>query len=205
MAVKANALISLAQAKDYLDIQTSDTSQDSRVEGYIDAASQFIQEYCNRNFISQSYTEYQDGRQSNQILLRQWPATKPSDLRIDNSREFGSNTVVDTADYDVIEGNILLLVNRFFPNGYGNIKIVYTAGYGTVAGNTLPSDIQLACKQLVAWYSQERTDRRTGVTSRGKNGENISFEIDVPKKVISVLERYKRFEFSPANASIRND
>lgn len=204
MALKSNALISLAVAKDYLDIQVSDTTQDTRVERLINMASQFISEYCDRNFITGSYVDYQDGRKSNQILLRQWPATKPTDLRVDSSWAFGTDTIIDPAEYDIVEDMFVVLRNTFFPNGYRNIKVTYTAGYGTIGGNNLPSDIQEACLELVALYQNKRTDRRIGVQSKSKQGENITYIEDVPEDILSLLQNYKRYEFSPANVGIAN-
>lgn len=204
MALKANALVSLATAKDYLDIPTLDTSQDTRVERLINMASQFIQEYCNRNIITTSYTEYQDGRKNNQLILRQWPASKPTDIRIDNSWDFAVSTQISTSDYDIVENMIVVLRNSFFPDGYRNIKILYSAGYGTIAGNDLPSDIQEMCLQLVALYQNKRTDRRIGVKTKSKQGENITYVEDIPLDILTVLDRYKRYEFSPANVGIAN-
>ena len=210
MALKANALTNLATAKIHLEIPGADTTQDTKVERFINTASQFIESYCGRKFITQTFTEYQDGRLSNRIMLRQWPitggpadgATKP-ELSIDSRSAFGVDSVVDVSNYFVDSESTFEIVligcgsNRF-PRGTRNLKIVYEAGVGTVVGDDIPDDLVNACLDYILWLYDRQNDRRIGRTNKSKGDENVTYEVSVPKSIIDTLdENYRRIDHAP--------
>jgi len=192
------ALVTLALAKDYLDIPIADTTKDTRVTRLINFASALIESYCERKFEFQTFTEFHDGRNNNQLLLRQWPAQKPSSVSVSNAWEYNDG-VVDSSIYDVVEETTLVLRSGFFSSGYRNVKVVYQAGYATI-----PYDIQEACLMLVLLFEQKRNDKRVGVNSKSKQGENISFVEDIPEDIQRILEKYKRLEFAFGAQAIGN-
>lgn len=214
MALKANALTDLATARIHLDIPASlvDADLDTRIERYINTASDFFETYCSRKFITQTHTEYQDGRSSNRIVLRQWPITGgPADgntkpeLSFDSRSAFDATSVVDVSSYYVDSESTFELVmvgcsssGTTFPRGTRNIKVVYEAGYGTVLAGDLPSDLVNACLDYVLWLYDRQNDRRIGRTNKSKGDENVSYEVSVPKSVMDILDNnYKRMDFAP--------
>lgn len=212
MALKANALTDLATAKEHLEIPGADTTQDSKVERFINTASDFFETYCSRKFITQTHTEYQDGRGSNRIMLRQWPitggpadgGTKP-ELFIDSNSVFDASSAVDVTSYYVDSESEFELVligctteGSRFPRGTRNIKVVYEAGYGTVGAGDLPSDLVNACLDYVLWLYDRQNDRRIGRTNKSKGDENVSYEVSIPQSIMNVLDNnYKRVDFAP--------
>lgn len=211
MALKANALTDLATAKIHLDIPALDTGQDSKVERFINTASQWIESYCGRKFITQTHTEYQDGRLSNRIMLREWPitggpadgATKP-ELSIDSRSVFGTDSLVDVSTYFVDSESTFEIAlvgctsGGRFPRGTRNIKIIYEAGLGTVVGDDLPADLVNACLDYVLWLYDRQNDRRIGRTNKSKGDENVTYETSVPKSIIDTLEEnYRRIDHAP--------
>lgn len=178
----------LTEVKDHLGI--SDTSQDSRIDKLITRASRRIMSFCDRRFIEETYTEYQHGRRSDSIVLRQWPAAKPTELYIDNSSEFAASTLIDSDDYNIMHDQLVVLLNgRRFHVGTRNIKVVYTAGY--LFAN-LPEDIVDNANRLVEYMYQMVEERRIGMRSKGKQGESTSYVLDIPEFIQTGLMPYKR-------------
>jgi hypothetical protein len=190
MTLNSNALTTLVEAKKYLSIVSSDTSQDSFIERLINTSSQTIEQYCSRKIKQTSYTEYYDGRNSNKILLNNYPASKPSAVYSDSVWTFDSTSLLDSDDYDIVDNIELVLRDGYFPIGRRNIKVTYQAGYATV-----PSDLEQACLMLVDYLYMHYNDRRIGVSSKSKNGENISYIDKIPEFVKSILDNYKKWDF----------
>ena len=71
MAVATNSLTTLVSLKQYLGVTT--TTDDALMESLIDRASDFIQRYCARNFVSQRYYEWKDTYGADRVALRNNP------------------------------------------------------------------------------------------------------------------------------------
>ena len=201
MALDAFALTSLDNVKSYLNIPTLTITQDATLERMINASSAKIETFLDRKILKREFTEYQDGRSSDRILLREWPADKPTELWIDNDSVFtDTNNQIATSDY-VLEDEIgVQLINgRGFGKGRRNIKVVYEAGYTTV-----PYDIEEACIMTVAFFYDLRSDRRIGVSQKGKNSENTTFLDDLPSIVKGMLDPYRRVDFGFASVAVQN-
>ena len=191
MALNANALTSLATAKTVLSIPTLDITQDSRVERLINASSGFIEKQTDRLLKTQTITEFHDGRRFDRLILRQWPISSITSLRLDNSSVFTDpSTLVDTTEYVLENDQELVLLSSIFPIGNKNIKIVYVAGYITVS-----SDLEDACLKLIQWWEKMETNRDIGTSTKSKQDENITLVQGVPEIINIMLEPYKRRQF----------
>ena len=206
MTLASNALCTLSQVKKHLDIASSDTTQDDKIESYINAASERIERYVDRKLIYQQHTERQDGRGTDRIVLRQYPAQKPSLVYDDSNWAFTSP--IESTRYDVEESGVLVLKSYRFSRGNMNIKVVYYAGYKSVvapgSGPDLPADLQHASILLVEWMYQMRADRRLGVQGKAKNQENIKFSQGMPPEVVELLEAHRRCDAPLSPASTGN-
>ncbi len=203
------ALTTLATAKEQLGIPPANTDFDDVITRYINAATGKIESYCDRKFITRSYTEYQDGFANDRTLLDQWPAQKPSEVWIDSTSEFtDSDRQLDAADYELEysargEGIGIVLVGscrRLFPRGRRNLKIVYNAGYADV--DSLPYELEDACLWTVEFLYDMRSDRRIGTSVKSKNQENITFYEDLPAFVQKTLDQYKRVEWPSGSRQV---
>lgn len=201
MALNANALTSLAFAKSYLKIPVAETSQDTIVEFWINAASDEIESSTNRKLKAQALTEYQHGRRNNICVLKEWPINAITSLAIDETAQFTDPATVLTSTEYVIgdDLNSVVLINRTFPNGFNNIKVVYNAGYSTV-----PKDLENACLWLISYYHKMRDSGDIGRTSKGKGDESITILQEAPKMVTDAILRHKRMEIPNLNAPVRN-
>jgi uncharacterized phiE125 gp8 family phage protein len=201
MALKANALTSLATAKAQLAIKADDGTQDVRLELFINAASQRIETYTNRILKSQgTIIELQHGRSSNMILLKQYPIVSVSELNVDNSNVFGAETIVSPSDYSIgDDGNSVIARQGTFPSGYNNILVKYVAGFETV-----PSDLELACLWLVEWYYLHRSRGDMGRTTASKGDESVGVLDAMPPMILEILDDYRRTEMPHSSSPVRN-
>lgn len=186
-------LTTLTDVKAHLDIPIADTSEDDLLNRLIAEASATIESYLDRTVIKQTYTEYQDGRSSNRLLLKHYPADKPSEVRIDYTSLFtDASTLVDSTEYEVdSNGNELLFIDRIWPKGTRNIKIVYQAGLAVDVAS-VPSDISGACLWVVEWFYDLRKNRRLHNKSVSKNNETTKYRDDWPEWLHRQLDKYKR-------------
>jgi uncharacterized phiE125 gp8 family phage protein len=185
MALQANALVTLNQAKDYLSITLADTSKDSWVEMLINSASDLIERHCSRKFKSASYTHYYDGHGNNELVLAQYPVTNISSVKVDTERVFGAETTLGATSFQVMEDGVLRLHSQRFPEGSQVVKVEYTAGYATV-----PGDLQIACLFSVEWMFRTQNDRRLGRTTVNKGNESVENVPGIPKEVEQILQPF---------------
>jgi hypothetical protein len=198
MALRANALTSLANCHVQLDIPILDTTQDALLTRLIDSASQQIDNYCNRQFVSASYTQYFDGNRANEIILPRSPITTISSVSIDSGRVFGTDSLLPATDFGFVGTNILRRHSGNWGTGSQIIKVVYTAGY-----TVIPADVEDACILLVECRYRLKNERILGKSSQGKAGENVSFLNDWPVEALTLLEPYRLFNYVDSNAVVQ--
>lgn len=193
--ISSNAWTSLANAKEYLQIATATTTYDDLLINLINRSETILERYCGRKMKSRSYTEYYDGDGTRFLYTKQWPIVSITSIHIDVDRVFGSAELVSSSDYffddenGEVQGRITLLGTAdesIFGQGYGNVKLVYTAGYAT-----LPEDIEAAAVVHVShWYNKAGTE---GHTSMGLGGLSKSFDMaPLPGEVKMYLEPHRK-------------
>lgn len=189
MGVLLVGLITLAVAKDALDIPTLNTNEDTRIQGFVDAASAYIQAQCNRTFAQATYTHYFDGNDTRYLLLYEFPISAITLINIDDTWAFAGGTDLPASgDYRI--HNSVLAVRRcglFQYTSAQAVKVTYTAGY-----TTIPSDIQQATLEMVLWLYFTRNDRRKGLTAKSKLGENVAYTDGVPVQIDALIAHHKR-------------
>lgn len=194
-------LITLALAKDELDIPSAETAENTRVQSLVDAATAYIEAQCNRVFASATYTHQFDGNDTRYLLLDQFPVTSITSINIDDTWTFAGGTALPASgDYAVHRG--VLAARRCALFQYTSalaIKVVYVAGYSTI-----PEDIQQATRDLVRWLYFSRNDRRSGLAAKSKLGENVAFTEGLPPSVAAMIECHKRDKFIADRLAIFN-
>jgi Phage gp6-like head-tail connector protein len=198
MALDIYALTTLAKVKTHLNVL--DASQDAILERFINESSYIIEEYIDRKILTRSYTEYQDGRNNNRIILKQWPITAVAEVWSDPSSEFtDSANQIPSTDYRIVQEIEIALLTRSFGKGTHNVKVVYTAGFATT-----PYPLESACIWLVEYFYDIRSGHRVGTRSKSKNGETVSYMDAWPSWMVDQLDKWKRYEWSSANAPVLN-
>jgi len=197
MALNANAFVDLDTAKTYLKIPLAELSQDSIVELWINAASDYLESATDRRIKEVALTQQYHGKNTNILLLDEWPiaAIPFPQVWVDQDSNFGAPTLLDPTTYRIgDDGNSIVLLGRLFPNGFNNIQVAYTAGYATI-----PADLQNACLWLVTWYHRMRENQDIGRTGKSKGGETTTIMQSAPDDVKDAINRYKRCEFVGTN------
>ncbi len=133
-------LTTLATAKGWLSITGS--GSDAVVARLITAVSSSVLSYLQRpSFQSSGYIDRVDGWGTNEMLLRQWPVTDISSVRIgadeiaQSSEEADTYTVGWAFNFWAPPGagaqaeSTLSLRGKIFPQGSKNVQVTYTAGY----------------------------------------------------------------------------
>lgn len=203
MAFNENAFVQdLAELRAFMDIPTGITTYDSELERLMNTASTMIERRLDRVIVRRAadIEEIQDGRGTNELLLKEWPAEKPSNVYLSCDWQFDANSEIDSADYIVLRENVLKVRGCLkFVRGNANIKIVYQAGYSTV-----PTDLQHIAMLLMQYLDQQRVEKRIGRSSINKSGETISFVDGIPQEIDDMLDPYKRHDLALSNAIVEN-
>jgi hypothetical protein len=208
MSLNSNALCTIAQCKIYLDIASADTSQDSKIEHLINVSSSMVESYLDRKLIYNQYIELHDGRVNDRLILKEWPAEKPTEILSDTLWSFDNTTIIPPENYVIDQETTVVLKGYYFPRGNRNIRITYYAGYASPVfgggGFPLPGELNQACVMLVAWQYQLRADRRLGIASKGKQGESISYVKGLPAEIALMLDMHVRMELPFTSTGIGN-
>lgn len=162
--------ISTAEAKEWLRIDSSDTSQDNVLGILITAARQRVEDYLRRALITQTLSFEMMGDDLREYIEIPRPPVQSitSLTTYDEASGSETSTVVSSDDYQLVEKTLLVerndgwTINREDRAG----TLVYVAGYGD-AGSDVPGAIRLALLELLALYYERRGDEgRDFVTDR---------------------------------------
>lgn len=214
-------LTTLDDFKTHLGITSDD--EDTRLATVLCGIEQAVKDYCGNDILSAEATEYYDGTGDGELVLKRRPVTAISTVRVDAQGAYGngSNVFGDTTEWEfgsgytigsLVEtsrqndGILKSLKGRApgwamrpglgeWPEGVGNIKVTYTAGYSST-----PDDLKLAIFQLgsAAWaMTEERSAAPVSEETIGRysyklmTGEEQSVNgIDVVS-ARSILNRYR--------------
>lgn len=194
------ALTTLATARQHLQIPAGRTENDGKIERLINAASQFCSTYCDRRFVSETYTEYFHGRKQNYVMPRQWPVTAVTSLKVSLDRDWSSpSALIDPANYEIADSDTTLVYYYYFPRGHKCIQLVSTCGYASI-----PYDLEHACLQIIEWWYRHNERQDIGRTSSGKGDESVGVLAELPKHILQILDAYKRVEMPSTYLPIGN-
>jgi uncharacterized phiE125 gp8 family phage protein len=178
MPLNLNALTTLEAVKSYLKIEASQTVDDERLEDLINACSSAIENYCDRKFIEQAFTDDDyDGAGTKYILLRQFPVKLVSSVAIDGA-------LLSADQFKIKKSNgTLIRTSDVWPTGDINITVTYTAGFPEV-----PPDLELACRHFVSSFFKADVAAFSTTFSDG-----FVFRADaMPAQVKMILQPYKK-------------
>lgn len=197
MALNANALTTVAKAKSHLAVTPADVSQDARIELFVNAASERVARYCDRNFVAQSYTEYHSSNGTDFLIPKDYPVNSIAEIRVSSSQDW-SVTPTPAADYFIEDNSDTISFAYQLPRGRQNIRLMYNAGY-----TAIPSDLELACLWFVEFFYRHRERGDMGRTSLGKGDESVGVLAEMPKMILQILNDYKRTEMPYAPVAVR--
>jgi hypothetical protein len=192
MSVGTYSLCSLEDVRAFLT-QSAGKSQhtgyseaDSLVEDLIDRVSTAFETYCDREFLSRERTEYYDGTGTRYLFPNYYPITSVSGIWDSTTWGWDSSNLISSDDYKIKNLNTIVLKSTVFSKDDQNIKITYTAGYGTV-----PNDLKQACVEEVSRAYKNR--KNIDVVDRAAvDGSSTRYIKELLPTTIVVLNRYLR-------------
>lgn len=195
------ALTTLARAKVFLGIGSD--SKDDMITLAINHATGFIEQYCRRSFLSQTYTqEKYDGTGTKVLLLKQFPVTSITSLEQNLNPDNGDANweTIDTKDYFwYADGRIeaySFTFDRFlaYPQKY---RATYVAGYkidftqeNTPASHNLPTEIEYATVKLVSGIMNTRRAEGLSSSRIGDLGITLKAKLFDDDEVRAILDKY---------------
>lgn len=134
-SLNPECLTSVIRLKEMLEISSTFPAGDTNTYiNLINSCSRAIRRLCKRSYFKyKTLTEYHDGKGIEKLLLKHWPVISISSLYDDANRDYESNSLIDTDDYEIMNSNgnagIVRIFNGNFGNNQSNVKITYVAGW----------------------------------------------------------------------------
>jgi len=180
-----------------------DYSKDRQLERMINSASDIISKYCNRKFISDTYSEFYQGRGQQKLVLRYFPINKITSVKV-ASASLTAGVDYVTADSTYLEKGYLVKEDGWTIYGYetglvpeitasvDNIEVVYSAGYTL---STLPFAVEDATLNLVASSYNGEDFGNYGLTSLKQGNVSYSWKDNISSSILTSLDSFKRGVF----------
>lgn len=192
------ALSTLARVKLYLGIGSD--KYDGLLTMLLNDATGFIERFCKRSFLSQTYTsEVYDGSGTDTIVLNQFPVTAVSAFQYrdyeDNTDQWSSFDSTDEFRW-FEDGRIQLIAGKFSetPKKY---RVTYVAGYKIDFDNennpslhTLPFEIEAACLKIVGAVFNTRRLEGLESESIGDSSVKVKMAVFNDPEIKGILEKY---------------
>lgn len=177
--------ITTAEAKAHLRVDWSD--DDTIIDLYITAAREFCEEYTNRGFITQTWTQ-DDNSFGTHIELKRNPVVSVTSVKYYDENE--SQQTWNSSNYQVDNksdvGGIYPAANKDFPSISSEtilpVETIYVVGYG--AASDVPEKIKQAIKIMVSYFYENREMVSVPVAS-------MPFNIPIPNTVYVLLNPYR--------------
>ncbi|KKM07992.1 hypothetical protein LCGC14_1728370 [marine sediment metagenome] len=220
MTLQANALCILEDIRLRVpDMVTMTAAHSGSFEAFVNEASDFAEDYCDRTFLSGSLeTEIFDGRgyadnipaYHTKHVLNQAPISTTPVLHLYrwdgdsweelNTTTYTQDTVKGTIYFPTIsiteyyrQPGYVTGANAYFVQGTGNHKAEYYYGYtfGTYGGGTLPLDLRGAVAKHAIWLYNS-TSQLGIVSNSSADDRTYTYDPNIPKSILRVYDRYKR-------------
>lgn len=174
--------------KDYLNLNTDDTTEDAYYTALIGSVEESITSYLGSLVISSSYTDIFDGCNTSDLFLSQYNVKTVTNVSILR------NSVWETITGYIASsvGMLSLIDGTTFDLGFQNVKVEYTAGL-----DAYPKDLVLAAKKLLALEYKEmpKGNNTLGVSSTVKNVQGASMQDNTDKgareRIFKSIEKYR--------------
>lgn len=172
---------------------TGDTF-DELIDVYMAAVGTTFENYCNRKFLVNTYTEYFKGA-GEYLFLQETPVRQVNNIWVDWDSEFEEADKLLASDFVMFpDGRIW---SQLFPSGLNpmTIKIEYEGGYDSVetlnGDYPIPYDLKLAFIRQVQYDVKRRKDiGLTSVTFKDGNINKMPL-VELLPQVASTLDYYR--------------
>jgi hypothetical protein len=171
------SIITVADAKDQLNIPTDDVRYDAELAGYTEAATGLVETYRHEVIAQREVTEYlQLPRRVPYLVLRSVPVVSLVEVaRVDGSQTWDVTTL---RVEDPVVGRI---TGAYFS---GSLRVRLNAGYATV-----PPNIVLAAKLVLQnlWESQQQPSIGPQPIGGGGDMMMTGVPVGIPPRALALL------------------
>lgn len=192
MELLPEALATLKRTKKYIGIEEDDSSVDELLIMFINSSSAEIAGFCKRTFKLDSYTEYHGGTGGRRLPVDNYPIISVESVKI-------GDVLLGPEQYRCKDKAGILEYKPCWPKGK-EVEIEYVAGYvlpydvtddeEDPPPQTLPSDIEMACMELVSiTYNRRGSEHLTIEVIGSLRSEFIQ---GMPQHIQSILSRYRK-------------
>lgn len=174
-------LTTVAAVKAYAGVVAS--TDDALIGSLVSAYSAYVQQWLNRNILTDIYTRSFNGFNNAAQMLPQWPVQSVQSVTVDGVAI--PARVVFTDNGYITDGMSVILQGYSFSKGRANVQIAWTAGYATV-----PLELAQAVNELVTLRYKLRDKQEW--SSKTLAGETVSLVTkDMPDSVKTILNNWR--------------
>lgn len=190
-------LCTTAQVKTALNI--GNTTKDTLIDSLVDAATAWIERYCDRTFSSTTQTDYfspghGDWRvqgDSTILVPKHYPIISVTSLHESASRSFSPAYLIAAAGYYAEDHRVVLYADQApgaFTAGQRTVRLVYVAGYAAI-----PADLERAAIMLCVHLFRAADKLQQGIASQSMGDMTVTFkDEEMPKEVRGILDLFRR-------------
>ena len=185
MALNSNALTTVANVKEFLEI--SESTYDSLFESLINQLSTFIENQTNQKLAQQAIAnEVYDGGDE-YLVLKSSPVSDVSSVQY-NAGDQATPNWVDYSEnsYCIKESSGMIVFFGGSICGCQNLRVTYNAGY---ASGELPDDLVMLANKLVSRLFDRRKSQ--GKTSESIEGASINWMSNFDEFDKAILANYR--------------
>ena len=156
--------VTSAEVKDWIRMDSGDTSQDSVITTLIEAATRLAERTIMRSLISQTWTWEMNSDDARASRVYFWMPTVNSITSFKTwPSDGGDPTTVDEGNYELVEGLFMVRRNDAWEVNRRDraAQLIYEAGTYTDESDT-PDDIKLAILKMVATHYEMRQNSVVG-------------------------------------------
>ena len=172
VSLNANALISTAELATFLQTTISDSDWATSL---INIASDFIERYCNRKFITATYTDEEyDGTGGRYLYLKNLPITSITAVKLyDQTADELIYTYTEHTEFIPYLDEGMIYMSGGWVRGHKNFKITYVAGYAIAS---VPYDLKSICARVAGYiYSAQGS---AGIKSESMGNYSVTYDKD---------------------------
>ena len=207
--LSAQALMSVGEAKRYLESNGLAEVDEDILKVHINAATGFILNYCSRKrlkWISSDFTEYQDGDGSNMISVRETPIKSVTSVVLNPHWPTSAITITGPTspalqtDDMLIDARLgrIMLKSHLTPDSFQSVQIDYRPGYydnaeptSVDSGDPELLELKLLALEALAKKWKRRAGNRWGLASATTDKGTVVYELnDFPRHVKSALDKH---------------
>jgi hypothetical protein len=183
----ATEIVKPEELANYMEVD--EFNEESPEQAILDAANQFVETYCGREFAADSVNriEFVDiiDCYTNRIRVKKPPIISLTSLQ----QGLTSPTLVDATSYYVDkESGVIKKILGYFIEGVAVYKITYKGGY-----TAIPNDLKLVVKRIAAREIMKEKKQRHGLRGVGFVQGNSEFYLDN----LEMFERNILAEYEP--------